>query len=267
MDETYKNSITMPDIDIVIPLSGSMYLPYLRNCLASISKQDFPKKDIGIIVSCIMHDEKQDYKEMAKLCATYEATLVFTKSRQNYFSRGYALNIGVRSGAREMLAFVDADIYLHPKTLTMTVTKCAECEKNVMAIIPVTRTQYKPKNVIWTSGILEKDYYWRLLVNTLPYARGGFGNAVVRRDVFERIHGHDERFVGWGAEDSDIYHRMKKCGKVIDMNNTKLLRALHQKHGPPPSKNDPEKIKRNRRLLKKSKMITRNINRWGGVRS
>ena len=252
------------DIDVIIPLSGSMYIPHLKNCLASISKQVYQSGDIGITVSCLMYEESLDIEKLGKLCMAHEATLVFTKPIQESFSRGYALNIGARQGSRAMLAFIDADVYLHENTLSMAVSYCAK--KAVMAIIPVARTEYEPNHPIWTMGVLNKEEYWRNLVNELPYARGGFGNAVVRRDIFESIHGHDERFYGWGGIDTDIYYRMRKSGRVVDMEDVKILRALHQKHGTPPSKRNPKNTKRNRMLLKESKTIVRNPVRWGRVR-
>ena len=251
-----------PDIDIVIPLSGTMYLPHLRNCLASISRQTFPQEDIGITISCVMY-ESVDVEPLANLCMEHEAALIFTKRRHKSFSRGFALNVGARYGSRSLVAFVDADVYLHPRTLQVAAGQCATA---VMAVIPVVRTDNGPKHPVWTTGNLNRDDFWRKFIADLPYAKGGYGNAVVRRPVFEQMHGHDERFFGWGGIDTDIYFRMLKSGRVVDLDEVGLLRALHQKHKPPVSKRDPENTKRNRRLLDQSKDIVRNPNRWGRVR-
>lgn len=251
-----------PDIDIVIPLSGTMYLPHLKNCLSSIAKQNFPKRDIGITISCVMY-EPVDVEALAKLCMQYEATLVFTKPQHKSFSRGFALNIGARQGSRSLVAFIDADVYLHPKTLKLAAAHCAGA---VMAVIPVVRTNHGPGHELWTSDKLDQVGFWHQLTSKLPYAKGGYGNAVVRRDVLEKLHGHDERFYGWGGIDTDIYFRMLKSGCVVDLDELSLPRALHQKHKAPVSKRDPEDTKRNRQLLQDSNTIVRNPERWGRVR-
>lgn len=253
-----------PEIDVVIPLSGTMYLPHLKNCLSSIKKQTFPLSDIGITVSCVMY-ESIDTKELSKLCMEYEATLVFTKPRHKSFSRGFALNVGTRQGSRPLVAFVDADVYLHPKTLKVATAHLANA---VMAVIPVVRTDHGPDHEVWTSGQLDQIAFWQEVTSKLPFAKGGYGNAVFRRHVIEKIRGHDERLFGWGGIDTDIYFRMLRSGCVIDLDDVSLPRALHQRHEAPISKKDPEDTKRNRKLLKNSPNmpVERNPDRWGRVR-
>lgn len=261
-EEEEEVDMKNPDIDVVIPLSGTMYLPHMENCLASISKQNFHGGDIGITVSCVMY-EQIDIVALTEVCMKYEATLVFTKPRHKSFSRGFALNVGARQGSRKLIAFIDADVYLHPKTFKLA---AAQCMHAVMAVIPVVRTKNEPDHEVWTSGKLDQVGFWQEFTKKLKYAKGGYGNAVVRRDVFEKIHGHDERFYGWGGIDTDIYFRMLKSGRVVDLDDVSLPRALHQKHDPPISKKDPEDTKRNRQLLSDSRDIRRNPDRWGRVR-
>lgn len=256
------HKVKKPDIDVIIPISGTMYLPHLKNCLLAISGQTFPGREIGITVSCVMHEEI-DVQWLGQLCMRHEATLVFTKQRHTSFSRGFALNVGVRQGSRSHIAFIDADVFLHRTTLEKAVAQCASA---VMAVIPVARTGFGPGHQVWTKGNLKKDDFWTKVVSGLPYAKGGYGNAVLQRAVFESVHGHDERFFGWGGIDTDIYFRMLKSGRVVDMDDVNLPRALHQKHETPPSKKNPECTVRNRRLLDENHSIVRNPERWGRVR-
>jgi len=186
--------IKNPDVDVVIPISGTMYLEHLRNCLRHLSRQSFPREDMGVIVSCLMHEAVDDAK-LFELCKNHQATVVFTKPHQKAFNRGYALNIGARHGSRRMIALLDSDVVLHPDTIKISVNHCRSA---VMAIIPVARTDKPPSAPVWNGDMLKNPNGWREFASKFKYERGGFGNAVVQRSVFEKIHGHDERFFGVG---------------------------------------------------------------------
>jgi glycosyltransferase involved in cell wall biosynthesis len=199
-DRSKRNSKKMenPDVDIVIPLSGTIFLPHLINCLSSIKKQTLPWEDMGIIISCVLNEE-YNKEALCRLAMNYEATLVFTKPRYVTFSRGFALNVGARHGSRQLIAFIDADVVLHRSTMKQAVAQCVSGA--VMAVIPVVRTKCDPSHKVWTNGDLDDDEFWKKYTGRLPFAKGGYGNSVVNRKVFEEIHGHDERFYGWGGID------------------------------------------------------------------
>ena|GEM_PF-2314208 len=249
------------DIDVVIPISGGMYLGHLENCLVALAKQQFQRANMGITVSCVMY-EKINEAALARLCMEHEATLVFSKPRNKVFNRGFALNVGARQGSRQLIALVDADVCLHSSTL---LTASRFCQSAVMAVIPVARTQFAPDHKVWTSGELENKKAWIKLADNCEYAKGGFGNAVLQRRVFEQVHGHDERFFGWGGIDTDLYYRCLKVGAVVDLGDVGVPRALHQSHPTPPSRKNDKYTRRNRELLAGSHSIVRNSERWGRV--
>jgi predicted glycosyltransferase involved in capsule biosynthesis len=252
------------EVDVVIPLSGTNYIPYLSNCLASLRGQTFPWCNIGVILSCVMH-EKYETDHLCRLAMKYEAAVVFSEPRNETFSRGFALNVGARYGSRPLIAFIDADVVLHKNTIRMAVNHCVAGA--VMVVMPVVRTDCGPDDEIWTSGKLDNDKFWSDYAKPLQFAKWGYGNSVVNRAVFKKIHGHDEDFYGWGGIDTDIYKRMQKMGNVVEMKDTGAQMVLHQKHGVPLSKREQKHTERNRELLDRKKTVVRNPEWWGRVRS
>lgn len=249
------------DIDVIIPISGSMYLDHLKNCLLSLKRQTLSFDSIGITISCLLHEDIA-LERLAQICKRYNATLVFTKPKNESFNRGYALNVGARQGSRSLITTLDADVYLHKSTLA----KAARvCQSAVMSVIPVIRKDLGPEAPVWSSGKLDNDDFWNKFSEGCPYARAGFGNAVYQRRAFEDIGGHDERYFGWGGIDTDIYYRCLKKGKVVDLGEIGVPKALHQKHKEPPSKSNASYTERNRKILAESQSIKRNGNRWGRV--
>jgi len=259
--EHVASAVDDVDIDVVIPISGTMYLDHLENCLLSLVRQTFPLPNLGITISCVAHEDI-DLLRLGNLCKAYEATLVFTKPRHEAFSRGFALNVGARQGSRKLIALVDSDVYLHKNTLTIAARLCRSA---MMVVIPVARKDCGPEHEAWASGRLDNQKFWDVFSEGCPRANAGFGNSVMQRDAFEAIGGHDEGFFGWGGIDTDLYFRCLKYGSVVGLEDLRVPMALHQMHKAPPSKNNQEFTRRNRRLLSSSTSIRRNDDRWGRV--
>ena len=106
-------------IDIVLPISSIGWLPYLCNACRSIRNQRYPQDYIGIIVS-YLYGSEEPLETIASLCRDFDALLVQTKRRQmEAFETPLARNAGARHAARDMIAFIDADLILHPDTFVL----------------------------------------------------------------------------------------------------------------------------------------------------
>ena len=73
-----------------------------------------------------------------------------------------------------------------------------------------------------------------MAVNTLnyqlPYARLFGGAVAISRDNFRRVNGFSNCFFGWGAEDDDMYHRMKSVNLQVMRYPPKTARYTMIKH-------------------------------------
>jgi SAM-dependent methyltransferase len=251
---------TLPSIDVVIPVSRMWYLPYLENSLRSLRAQDYPRELVGITISFVVEDAEEDIGELCDLCREHDATIVFTHPEDPAFNISKAYNAGARAGSREAIACFDADIVFSPQTLSFA---ASVLKQGKLAIVPVV---YKAETA--------HDEYFQKVVPSLSTKewikhtkgmgcrRDANGNIVIPRNVYEHLHGYDERFYGWGAADHDFFVRANHFQGAVHMMDTECPKSMHQQHK---ARADVESdnTKRNRHLLATSKTKVRNFEWWG----
>jgi glycosyltransferase involved in cell wall biosynthesis len=75
------------------------------------------------------------------------------------------------------------------------------------------------------------------------------------RDDFETVNGFDESFIGWGCEDDDLAHRLRRAGRRI-MSVIEYTHGYHMWHPTEPSRPTKWKLGTNvRRLLSQERPI------------
>ena len=111
------------------------------------------------------------------------------------YNRCWAFNVGVKLTQKDILAFADSDMFLHPEDFMKGFEACQKYE----AVNPNGSYTYNIINTnheALTYDISERRKLW-------TYAAG---LMFMQRAAFERIGGWDERFEGWGVEDNEISH-------------------------------------------------------------
>lgn len=72
------------------------------------------------------------------------------------------------------------------------------------------------------------------------------GAGLLPAKLFEEVHGFDEKYVGWGAEDNDFINKIKSVGG--DVIKAESLEVLHLDH-PRVGESERDLVKRNRERL------------------
>lgn len=116
------------------------------------------------------------------------------------FNRSAARNAAVRASDADVVVILDADTVGQPQAFRRAV--------EATYADGVTRLPYTRCFVLD-----EHDTARALAGHPLPpryEVRGACGGALVlRRDVYDSLGGHDERYTGWGYEDVDFAKRAK----------------------------------------------------------
>ncbi len=168
---------------------------HLRRTLPTMLAQDFfPNYEIVIVdYGC-----SERTFDSLRLLDLHQIQAIQVENETEEFSRSRSHNIGGRCAESPLLAFVDADIRLHPEWLSVATQPF---EDEGVGIVTVDRCYSR---------------------------RDRLGTCIVSQSLFHKVRGYDEQFVGWGYEDNDFYRRcrLKACMGHYD---GKLLRPIAHK--------------------------------------
>ncbi len=201
-----------PHFSVVIPAYNEEVL--LPRLLEAISNQTF--KDFEVILVDANSTDKTI--EVAKKFSN-KFTLKIVEINEKNVSA--SRNLGASKAKGEFLFFIDADNYVYPAFLKDMIAILETGYQMVIpSIIPDSKNLYY-KIAYKTANII----IWLTWKFKLSFSTGG--NLVVKRHVFEEIHGFDKTiFVG---EDHDIVIRARKNGyKIGFFNNPKVIFSVRR---------------------------------------
>jgi GT2 family glycosyltransferase len=250
-------------ISVVIPIGGEWYLPRLENCLRSVRFQTL-KADEVIIAYVHKLDEDVPREEL------YEITQDDLLSIREYdlpgFPTALSRNIGIKRASGNIIITVDADTYLHPKTLEVCnlILRRSKC----FVRIKTRMMPYEPENKVFQIKN-EKEYVKRSSEG--KWAPGPGCVIASTKKAMNDIGGWDERFYGYGPVVLDVCARLRKAGykEAVLPNAFKRSHVccMHQHHERVRDQQMSDLRKRNIRYyentLKKTTEPLRNKKGWG----
>jgi GT2 family glycosyltransferase len=257
--ENYVSSSPTNALTIVISVRNPRVIS-LERCIQSIRENE-DEKSVEIIISDF--GSEADYRQcLRQLAERYGARLIESDTRADW-SRARALNIAIRECKTPWVLATDADMIFSPFLIPMWRTYCAEIGSNAIylsqtkKIVP-SKSQLKfPWN---SSSFLEAAASARLCGT---YAQGGFQCAPL--EWLLRVHGFNEKFRIWGAEDEDLTYRAN-----LDGLDTVWLPAGHLLHQWHAAFVPQESVLRNRKLFEESQILRESVvngANWGSVSS
>lgn len=178
---------------IIIPaLNEEKLLPRLLQALKNQSYKNF---------EVILVDANSTDKTVSKaeeFAVDFALTLLHTNIKNISASR----NMGALKAKGKYIFFVDADNYIHPEFLKgMAALLKKEYEMIIPAVVPDSERS------IYTIGYSAVNFL--VLIGKkfgVPFSTGG--NFIIKKTIFEKLHGFDETiYVG---EDHDIVERARK---------------------------------------------------------
>ncbi|MCK4352501.1 glycosyltransferase family 2 protein [candidate division WOR-3 bacterium] len=215
--------MSKPIISIVIPTYNRR--KYLNSILNSLNEMEFKKEDYEIIV---VDDGSTDGTEQIIVnCNPPEAEQIANLRyfRQEHKGASAARNLGIKSAKGEIIAFTDSDCIADKNWLKEIVKSLCSGIKESQLEADESQAQrsqgiqgsFNNKEAIAVGGrttsISEKitPFTHQVITDGKTFTSC---NMAVRKEILLKMGGFDEDFI-YGHEDTDIYFRLQKLGKII----------------------------------------------------
>ena len=206
-----KSTNQFPPISVVV--IGLNVTPFLSSCLTAIKKSDYPQDKLELIY--VDSGSTDGSHEIAQ--KSNRVKLIELNSKSPSAAKGR--NAGFKAARYDLIQFVDADSYLHPKWLK---TAVEALDDEVAAVAGSLRERNPERNIFHRMANLE----WNLRVGpngwttTRSEAKTFGGNVMIQRASLKVLQGYDETLVA--GEDPDLSYRLRKTGKKILRLNTEM---------------------------------------------
>lgn len=166
-----------------------------------------------------------------------------------HFNKAWAVNVGVvqRAAGAELVCVLDGDVLVDRDFVARNVARFGV--RGVQAHLPyrdalcldeASSSHAVAARVLHGRPLVPQDELRGVVLRRPP------GHCVwVRRGLFERVGGFDERFEGWGGEDLDLVFRLDVVG-AVDRYADPLLHLFHDR---PQTQENGRRFYAGRRLL------------------
>ena len=240
----FKKSL-QSKISFIIGHRGDQRLPLLLTVLKSIAAQQ------GCEIECVVveQDSQERIKEFLPDWVTYVHS---PQSKENMpYSRSGAFNVGAEFAKSDFFIFHDNDI-LVPEVYAREMWNSYQAGFEVVNLkrFIFFLDEKATQKVCVTKNFDEIPDIQYIMQNS--EAGGSVG---ISADAFNKIGGFDERFIGWGGEDNELWQR----AKTRKVNPFGFLPMIHLWHSPQPDKRSAQK-RRIRKIQIHSRPICRTKN-------
>ena len=190
-------------VTIVVPALNEQKI--ITRCLISVQHLNYPKELIKVIVAD--NGSRDRTREIAR---QYLATVIDVPRQ----SIGYTRNVGAAETDSDIIAFIDADIVVHPNWLAEAVPHFINEEVVAVGSYPAVFEEESNRLQRTWSNLCRNNQKGSMHADWLPSA-----NLIVRRSAFDQIKGFNKNLIT--CEDSDLGYRLKAMGIII--NSSKVL--------------------------------------------
>ena len=142
-------------------------------------------------------------------CLPANVVVVRPRRHRDNYMRGYVLNVAIRSVQTPYVLLCDADM-LFPRFFFDVL----EPDPNRVLRFYVGRATEKTTQMV-SAGASWQDLYadYQGCDNRIfRMIYGAHNPCLYPTEVLHRIHGYDERMIGWGREDDDLTDRTRRIG-------------------------------------------------------
>jgi len=199
-------SENLPSISIIIPTKNEE--KNIGGCLESIKRQTYPEGKIEIIV--VDNNSTDKTKEIAKKYTNRVYNLPDLERMKKISNfRGAQLNFGVKKSRGEIIFFPDADMTFDEKLMKEAVEFIQKKRFDALYIPEVV----VGRGLFGKIRNFERSFYDGTCIDAV---------RIVRKNLFLKVGGFDEKNIGFGPDDWDFTKKIKKKTQKLAITLSRL---------------------------------------------
>lgn len=160
-----------------------------------------------------------------------DAELCINEYDEVPYCKSASINNAVRKSTREILLIVDADILINIKDVEKAMSEVYD--KGIVAPYKLVRFSEDATNKILENNNFNIDDSF-IDSNTQTFTTLCSAICIIKKEIFKKCGGYDERFKGWGSEDVAFYKCMHRVNgpiyKIPDFTMYHLYHQLDKNH-------------------------------------
>lgn len=234
-------------ICVVVPFrdrtTDTSRLRNLLACLHALLDQSVQRDSYRVVV--VEQDDVPRWADAVRPLVDQYVHLAWA----GHFNKAWAVNVGVMAGAdaAELVCVLDADVLVDRDFVERNAARFrvrgAQAHlpfRDALCLDGPSSHRAVRDRVLGHDALSDPESLRGAVLRRPP------GHCVwVRRGLFDRVGGFDERFVGWGGEDLDFVFRLDVVG-AVDRYGDVLLHLFHER---PQTQEDGRRFYAGRRLL------------------
>ncbi len=194
-----SNTVTKSsaDVSFIIGHRGKSRIDLLLKTIKSIAAQE------SCSVECIVVE--QDVAPLVKDCLPEWVSYIFTPvdKPDTAYSRSWAFNVGAKHASADCLIFHDNDLLI-PRCYAR---HTFDLYQRGFEFINLKRFIFYLSKESSSKFVQEENLDVSLTIDSIMQNAEGGGSIGASKKAFQTIGGFDERFIGWGGEDTEFWER------------------------------------------------------------
>jgi|LakMenEpi03Aug12_release.lakeMendotaPanAssembly.Ray.scaffolds.fasta_scaffold95729_4 predicted glycosyltransferase involved in capsule biosynthesis len=216
-------------ITFIVPFRGANRLSQLNKCINNLIER-YPNCEILLIEDSNAPVIKQ---------AIPDARYMFVYNKK-LFNKSKSFNIGFLAATNDVICGIDADMLIPSTLIDLTINKINEDK-----VVFPGREIYYAYEWIDPKDLTQKFWYHKTWTRDRAATQFHGGIFICNKKTYAKVGGFDQRFEGYGSEDTSFYMRCVESKNNAD--TTRVMDLIHIDH----DYNEVEQhaIETNRRLL------------------